>query len=1122
MGGTIEFLLKLRDEMTSQLGQAKKQLKELAGDFKEIGRIATVGLTVPILAAAGAATSFASEFESSSTKLVTLSGLTEQSMRQMRDAVLELAPAVGIGPTALNEALLVITSTGIQGADALDVLKASAKGSAIGLGDTKDVARALVAALNAYGVENLSAAKASDILFAAVQAGGAEANEFAGVLGRVIGTASQVGIGFDELTTFIATFTRLGVDASEATTALSGVMATILKPSKEAREQLQELGLSVDVLRQKIRDQGLTATLLELVNTIGGNQDALGAIIPNVRALAGVMGNAGSQAEAYNEVLKAVQGSTGELDKQFDRTAKNGSFTWAQLQAQAQTLAITVGNELAPALRDLLEAAKPVLEFAIDGVKWFAQLPEPIKLTGIAVVGLTAALGPVLYTIGTLIDVVATIGSSAVFAGAVMAIKAIGVAAWAAAPQLAAFAVAAGSVVAIGSALRNAYGLYTDRIEQAKLATAQQTSHTLALAEASRVAGRTVTDQGEAMRILTAHNASLRAEQQFLAQVAADVKKQLQSQGAAAPSLSDSLKRLRAEVQGLTKDQRTQIAAGVAMGMSDEEIGKQIGKNETVIKLYREGLKTAEDATKKATDAAEKFADSVQRLDTADFFVPFKKAIESQILAPLKELDGSFDLTAWLAPLKTAPTMVPPKTAWQSAWGGMKDGLEGVLEGIPDTLIRAFEGGGDILGAIKSIASQIGATLGEGLGEFIGGPVGGMIGKVLGSFAGPLVGKLASAFGVVSAEVRKARQEIDEFQTGLTQSLTATQRVEAGGVRWKQTLIFVRDAYLSVGRSAEEAEAITRQLWDTDHPDRARAAIEEINRVLEEQRDRVQELQASYDDTGREIDGLIQRGRDLGYEFDRAGNLTGVNLQRVREVAQDLGVDFTALGPAFRQAQITDEATRIINAFELMDQAGGDTGTVLVGVKDELGRLVGQALAAGTALPANMQPWIQELVRTNQLVDENGEAITDISQLEFGDPVKTQWEEISSALRDAANTLASIAQSLQSIPSDVRTRYTIDHVDNYYSNDFGSRDGDESHGYAYGGAQAMGGDYLVTRPTVFVAGEAGAERATFTPMGGGSGGRDVVFDVTLEIDGTRLARKQVRPFARAVRQARGA
>jgi len=41
----------------------------------------------------------------------------------------------------------------------------------------------------------------------------------------------------------------------------------------------------------------------------------------------------------------------------------------------------------------------------------------------------------------------------------------------------------------------------------------------------------------------------------------------------------------------------------------------------------------------------------------------------------------------------------------------------------------------------------------------------------------------------------------------------------------------------------------------------------------------------------------------------------------------------------------------------------------------------------------------------------------------------------------------------------------------------------------FGGAQASGGDYLVTKPTMFLAGEAGPERATFTPQGkAGPGG----------------------------------
>jgi len=56
----------------------------------------------------------------------------------------------------------------------------------------------------------------------------------------------------------------------------------------------------------------------------------------------------------------------------------------------------------------------------------------------------------------------------------------------------------------------------------------------------------------------------------------------------------------------------------------------------------------------------------------------------------------------------------------------------------------------------------------------------------------------------------------------------------------------------------------------------------------------------------------------------------------------------------------------------------------------------------------------------------------------------------------------------------------------------------------WGGPQANGGDYMVNRPTLFLAGEAGPERATFTPIGNdgasiGAGGRPNVY-IEISID----------------------
>src|SRR3990167_7626304 len=201
--GALHGTIELHDTFTSTLKAASGQLATMGAKFEQVGRRMTeagtamsIGITAPLVAAAGAALKFSSQFETSLTKVGSITNIGVENMGEMREAILKLAPAVGVGPTALSDALLVVASTGLTGASALAVLEQSAKASAIGLGDAKDVARAVTSAITAYGEENLNAEQATRALFVAVKEGGAEANEFAGTLGRVVGIASQVGVSF--------------------------------------------------------------------------------------------------------------------------------------------------------------------------------------------------------------------------------------------------------------------------------------------------------------------------------------------------------------------------------------------------------------------------------------------------------------------------------------------------------------------------------------------------------------------------------------------------------------------------------------------------------------------------------------------------------------------------------------------------------------------------------------------------------------------------------------------------------------------------------------------------------------------------------------------------------------
>jgi TP901 family phage tail tape measure protein len=389
-------------EFEKTLKGVEAQFNKTGAKLQSVGANLTKAISLPLVAGATAAIKFSADFETAMTKTVTLAGETSASMQKMRVAVLDMSKDVGIGPTKLAEALVAIESTGFTGAQALEILKASAMGSAIGMGEAADVGRAITAVVNAYGEANITAAQAADQLHQTVLVGGADADTLAGELGRVVGVASSLGVSFAEVGAFIATYTKLGLSAAEATTGLSGVLNTILSPSKEARDALAGIGMSAEGLRQQVAEKGLGAALTGLIGKLHGNADATGALFGNVRALAGVMGTAGTQAESYRANLEKIQNSTGSLSTAFKVWEGTTAATWSKFTAGAQAAAIAIGDQLAPAFSRVLQAAMPLLDAVVMMVNWFSQLPQPVQTAAIGFTALVAAVGPVVYAIGSL------------------------------------------------------------------------------------------------------------------------------------------------------------------------------------------------------------------------------------------------------------------------------------------------------------------------------------------------------------------------------------------------------------------------------------------------------------------------------------------------------------------------------------------------------------------------------------------------------------------------------------------------------------------------------------------------------------------------------------------------
>ncbi len=381
------------------LRKTGEAIKTFGGNLTGLGSSLTA-LTAPLAIAGGAAIKLAVDFDRSLTQIRTLVGASKSDIEGYRNAILELGGKTAKTPQELADALFAITSAGKQGKVALEILESAAKASAIGLGDVRAIALSVTAAITAYGEENLSAAKATDILVMTVEKGNLEASELAGTLGRVIPIASQLGISFDQVGAFIATFTRLGGDAAEATTALRGIMGALAKPTTAAVEAFKEMNTTVEKVQDSIRKDGLAATLLDLIDATDGNVTALSKIIPNIRALTGVLATAGAQGADFVKIADDIANSNGKTAESFKILQESTAFTFDQVKAQFAQTFTKLGDEIAPVLADMLKAAQPLFAIVEKTIEIFGALPGPVKTAALALAGITIALGPMLIAAG--------------------------------------------------------------------------------------------------------------------------------------------------------------------------------------------------------------------------------------------------------------------------------------------------------------------------------------------------------------------------------------------------------------------------------------------------------------------------------------------------------------------------------------------------------------------------------------------------------------------------------------------------------------------------------------------------------------------------------------------------
>lgn len=309
-------------------GTAQKASPKFAGMWKQI--VAGVGITGGVtMAIRGMMNQFKDviakgrEFEKEWANVTTMLSTSRAATDNLRSQLRMLSPTLG-STTDLARGMYQVLSASIEPAKAIRFLGVAAKSAKAGVTDTKIAVDALSTVINAYGLEAESATEISDIMFQTVKRGKLTYEEMSMALGTVVPIASAIGIEFKEVAAAMSTLTRQGIDVGTATMQLRQVLMAVLGPTSEAEKLAKSLGLewSVSALKAK----GLGKFLAELKEKAKGDTEALGILVPNVRALTAVMALAGEGAAGFAEDLVLVDDALGTTDEAFRKQTESVDF----------------------------------------------------------------------------------------------------------------------------------------------------------------------------------------------------------------------------------------------------------------------------------------------------------------------------------------------------------------------------------------------------------------------------------------------------------------------------------------------------------------------------------------------------------------------------------------------------------------------------------------------------------------------------------------------------------------------------------------------------------------------------------------------------------------------------
>lgn len=366
-------------QFSSQMQNASRSIDKIGKKMQKVGKGLSKKLTAPLVGIGVLGVKTFADFEDGMAKVKAISGATASEFKLLEENAKKLGETTRFTASEVAALQLNYSKLGFNPSEILEVTGATLD---LALATGEDLANsATVAAstLRAFGLNASETNRIVDVMAASFSGSALDLQKFQVAMSTLGPVAKNAGLSIEQATAQLAVLVNAGVDATTAGTGLRNIYLDLAGSGQSYEEALSQIA-----------------------NSTNKNAEAFKLFGKRGATVAAVLADNYAQAQTFTENFNKAGGSAAKMAAIMDNTLK-GSFL--KLKSAVEGALISIGEQLAPTIKKLSESITNV-------VGKFSLFDDATKKTILIIAGITAAIGPLIVLLGTLLRNIATVTSA--------------------------------------------------------------------------------------------------------------------------------------------------------------------------------------------------------------------------------------------------------------------------------------------------------------------------------------------------------------------------------------------------------------------------------------------------------------------------------------------------------------------------------------------------------------------------------------------------------------------------------------------------------------------------------------------------------------------------------------